>query len=109
MHAGLELYESAPDRVTLLEKYVAFAKVAERMVSYRVDAGVQNFTPGDLHQAKYVRIDAEIQLVTGQGEDERRQEVRRFFGRTSRCGRIRNLSPVFKGKVAGKKTSSVEF
>ena len=63
MRAGLELSDKPADQVALLEKYVEFAKAVEQAVDVRIKAGVRNFTKGDLHQAKYTRADAEIQLL----------------------------------------------
>jgi hypothetical protein len=63
VRAGLELSGKPADQVALLEKYVEFAKAVEQAVDVRIKAGVRNFTKGDLHQAKYARADAEVQLL----------------------------------------------
>jgi hypothetical protein len=63
VRAGLELSDKPADQMALLEKYVEFAKSVERAVDQRVKAGIMNLTKGDLHQTKYARVDAEIQLL----------------------------------------------
>jgi hypothetical protein len=63
VRAGLELKEKPADQVALREKYVALAKAVEKSVEERVQAGTKSYGPADLHQAKYERADAEIQLL----------------------------------------------
>jgi hypothetical protein len=61
--AALALSADAAEQVALLEKYVAFAKDAEKFVQECLDAGVRTYTRADLHEATYFRADAEIQLL----------------------------------------------
>jgi hypothetical protein len=61
--AGLELSEKPADQVALLEKYVALAKQYERLLEDRLERGIRGFSKAELHQVKYARADAEIQLL----------------------------------------------
>jgi hypothetical protein len=61
LHAGLELKEKPADKVALLEQYVELQKFVEKFHQDLVNAGHE--PPTLLHQARYYRIDAEIQLL----------------------------------------------
>jgi len=59
--AGLELYDKPADQAAFFAGYVALAKAAETKVEAQAKAG--SVGPADLHQARYARADAEIQLL----------------------------------------------
>jgi hypothetical protein len=61
--AGLELDDKPTAQVALLEKYVVLAKAHEKIAEERVRAALKGNTLAALHQAKYARADAEIQLL----------------------------------------------
>jgi hypothetical protein len=66
VNAGLEVADTPAARVALLKQYVELAKEVERIVSERVQAGqVQR---ADLHRARYIRLDAELQLLRAQAK-----------------------------------------
>jgi hypothetical protein len=61
--AGLELNDKPADQAALLANYVEFMKAMEKLVGDRVASGVRRYGPADVHQMKYLRVDAEIQLL----------------------------------------------
>jgi hypothetical protein len=71
--AGLEVAETPAAQVALLKQYVALAKNVEDIVAARLDAG--SVTKADLHRARYVRHDAEVQLLRAQekAKDKKRK------------------------------------
>jgi RNA polymerase sigma factor (sigma-70 family) len=61
VHAGLEVYDDPKEQVALLQKYVALAKEAERIVDLRQQVG--RVGVDEMHRARYFRADAEITLL----------------------------------------------
>jgi hypothetical protein len=61
VRAGLELSDKPADRIALLTDYVALTKEIEKINQARYDAG--RIPHADLEQARYQRLDAEIQLL----------------------------------------------
>jgi hypothetical protein len=55
--------ENQAERLAVLERYLARAAEIEAMVLERVEKGVKTFTPADLWEARYDRIDAELRLA----------------------------------------------
>ena len=63
LRAGLELSETPKSKVTLLEEYLEMTKWLEGNIDQFIKAGAGQFTRSDLHRARYLRLDAEIQLL----------------------------------------------
>jgi hypothetical protein len=61
LESGLELSAGPNDRIKLLEQFLEMAKEAERIKQVLVDEGRE--APTELHEARYLRIDAEIRLL----------------------------------------------
>ena len=61
LRAGLELSETPKSKVTLLEGYLELTKWLEGNIDQSIKFGVGY--KADLHRARYLRLDAEIQLL----------------------------------------------
>jgi hypothetical protein len=61
VQASLELMDKPADRIAIITEYVELAKVSERVFEAQHQAGLA--VEADLHHARYLRIDAEIQLL----------------------------------------------
>jgi hypothetical protein len=61
VYAGLEVADTPAARVSLLKQYADLAKEVERIVAEKVKVGKVDVA--DLHRARYIRLDAEIQLL----------------------------------------------
>jgi hypothetical protein len=70
--SGLELCDKPAEKVALVSKYLDFAKEAERTQEDWHKAGKCRI--GDVHRARYERLDAEIQLLRAKREMERAKE-----------------------------------
>jgi hypothetical protein len=59
--AGLEARDSPKDKVALLTQYVEVTREAEKDMQAQSEAGRAGI--GDLHRARYERLDAEVRLL----------------------------------------------
>jgi RNA polymerase sigma factor (sigma-70 family) len=59
--AGLELKDKPDEKVALLRQYVEMMKGFEKITETRLEAG--RIGPNELHQARYHRMSAEIELI----------------------------------------------
>jgi hypothetical protein len=64
VQSGLEVYDKPEDRIALLTDYLEFTKNTEEFFKELLEAGTGESTT--YHQARYYRIDAEIQLLKAQ-------------------------------------------
>jgi hypothetical protein len=69
VQAGLEVDDTPAEKIALLTRYVELTKSVEDLAQARVEAG--QATPADLHQARYRRLSAEIQLLRAEREADR--------------------------------------
>jgi hypothetical protein len=68
VQAGLELCDKPAEKVALLTQYLEVTKEAEKIEQARYDAG--RIRIGDLHRARYERLDAQVQLLRAKREAE---------------------------------------
>jgi hypothetical protein len=61
VESGLEVSDSAEEQQALREKFLELAVAIEKNQKTRVDAG--RISPGALEEARYLRLDAEVQLL----------------------------------------------
>jgi hypothetical protein len=66
LKSGLELSGNPQDRIKLLEQFLEMAKVVERIDQALVEAG--RLSAAELHEARHLRIDTEIQLLRARRE-----------------------------------------
>lgn len=74
VYAGLELYDKPADRISLLTQYLEVTKGLETIAQARFDHGRTRI--GDLHRARFERLDAEIRLLKAKREADRGKDKR---------------------------------
>jgi len=72
VESGLDLYEQPAERVTLLEQYVELMREIEKITQEKRDAWVAS--AAEFHRARYLRLDAEIQLLRSRREADRAKD-----------------------------------
>lgn len=65
VESGSAIREEPGARAVLLEQYVALLKAIERSTQLSLEHGIA--TPGDLHRARCIRLDAEIEWLRARG------------------------------------------
>jgi outer membrane protein TolC len=69
VQAGLELYDKPADKVALLTQYLEITREAEKYAQDCYDA--ERLRIGELHRARYERLDAEIRLLRAKREADK--------------------------------------
>jgi hypothetical protein len=59
--SGIELTDKPAEQLAFREKFLELAKEVERIIEAQVEAGKTGV--GDLEKARYLRLDAEVQLL----------------------------------------------
>ncbi len=72
VQAGLELYDKPADKLVLLTQYLEITKEVEKDAQAQYDAGRTRI--GDLHRARYERLDAEIRLLRAKREADKAKD-----------------------------------
>jgi hypothetical protein len=72
VQASLELTDKQAERVALLTRYVETTAAAEKIMQERFEVG--RCSIGDVHRARYERLDAEIRLLRAKREPEKTKD-----------------------------------
>jgi hypothetical protein len=72
VESGLEIYDKPQDRITLLTDYVELAKDTEKVFKAQLEAG--RMAADVYHQARYYRLDAEMQLLKAKRAAEKSKD-----------------------------------